>query len=398
MQRVSSPVTTVRERMGLGHTELGLLATKLYYFMFFASLGPLVSFFNIYLESQGLSGAQIGLMGSLAPLITLIANPFWGSVADRWQLHRPVLIACTILTGVITALFVATQHFWVLLGLVLMLYFVRTPVPTLVDASVMDWVRRTGNSYGRQRVWGSIGFVLVSYLFGRFVAGDDLRSIFWFHAAFIGLGCTLLGLLLPIERSPNRVNLWAGVQQMIRQPGYASFLVSMVLAGIGLAGYVNFLSLHLRALGGSDAQIGLAWSINALLEIPVMFMGARWFARYRYGRLIMIGFAGFALTFFGMSLANTPLQFLLVLPLNGISYGIFWVAVVGYAAEIAPPGLNATSQGVISAAQSGVGWGIGALLAGYLWDGFGGSTVFAVAAAALVLAIVAFGWGNRARV
>lgn len=399
MQKVSSePVALpVRQRYRLDQTELGLIAARLFYFSFFTALAPLVSFFNIYLEAQGLSGTQIGWISSLAPLVTLIANPIWGSIADRWQIHRQVLMLCTILTGVVAMLFVTASQFWVLLSLVLMLFFVRTPVPTLVDAAVMDIVRRTGNSYGRQRVWGSIGFVLVAYLFGRIIAGHDLRAIFWIHAGVIGIGCTLLGLLLPIERRQDRVNLWSGLQQMIDRPGYKSFLLAILLAGVGMAAYVNFLSMQLRALGGSEAQIGLAWAINAVLEIPMMYMGARWFGRYRNGRLILIGFAGFVLTFTGMALATTPMQFLLALPLNGISYGIFWVAVVGYAAEAAPSGLTATSQGLVGAVQSGFGWGVGALVAGYLWDGFGGQAVFAMAALALTGAFLVFWLGNRER-
>jgi PPP family 3-phenylpropionic acid transporter len=389
---VAVPLKT-RHRFGVGVS--GLLAAKLFYFVFFASLGPLVSFFNIYLMSQGLTGAQIGWIGSMAPLITLISNPFWGSLSDRWQIHRQILILCSILTGVATMLLTTAQGFWPLMGLVLLLFFVRTPVPTLVDASVMDTMRRTGGSYGRQRLWGSVGFVLLAYVFARWLVGEDLRPIFWFHAGLIGIGCTLLAFALPIERSPGRVNLVAGLRQMIKQPGYVSFAVALLLAGMGLSAYVNFLSLQMRALGGNEAQVGLAWAINAVLEIPMMFMGARWFARYRYGRLIVIGMIGFAITFAGMALAATPLQFLAVLPLNGISYGIFWVAIVGYASESAPSGLSATSQGVAAAIQSGIGGGIGALAAGYLWDGLGGSAVFVMAATALALAAVIFWIGNR---
>ncbi|MEZ4633447.1 MAG: MFS transporter [Caldilineaceae bacterium] len=392
---VALPLKT-RQRFGV--EALGLPAAKLFYFVFFASLGPLVSFFNIYLMAQGLTGAQIGWIASMAPLITLIANPFWGSLADRWQIHRKILILCTVLTGVATMLLTTANGFWPLMLLVLVLFFVRTPVPTLVDASVMDMMRRTGGSYGRQRVWGSVGFVLLAFVFGRWLVGDDLRPIFWFHAGLIGIGCTLLAFALPIERSPGQVNLVAGLRQMIKQPGYASFAVALFLAGMGLSAYINFLSLQMRALGGTEAQVGMSWSINALLEIPMMFMGARWFARYRYGRLIIVGMVGFAIAFTGIALAGTPQQFLAVLPLNGISYGIFWVAIVGYAAEAAPPGLTATSQGLAAAIQSGFGGGIGALTAGYLWDGFGGSAVFAMAATALALAAVIFWIGNRQRV
>ncbi len=400
MQRLSPAAVALplKTRPRISSPISGILAAKFFYFVFFASLGPLVSFFNIYLQSQGLSGAQIGWISSMAPLITLVSSPFWGGLADRWQIHRPVLVLCTILTGVVTMLLTAAQGFWVLMALVLMLFFVRTPVPILVDASVMDMMRRTGGSYGRQRMWGSIGFALATYVFGLLIAGNDLRLIFWLHAGFIGIGCTLLALTLPIERSNGRVNLVAGLRQMIGQPGYASFLVAILFAGIGLSGYVNFLSLQLGALGGSQAQIGLAWSMNVVLEIPVMYMGARWFARYRYGRLILVGFVGFIFTFAGMALAATPLQFLLVLPLNGISYGIFWVAVVGYASESAPPGLTATSQGLVGAIQGGIGWGVGALVCGYLWDGFGGSAVFALSATAIFIATVIFGLGNRRRI
>lgn len=397
----TSPVAvalTLKDRSRLGIGISGLTAAKLFYFLFYASLGPLVSFFNIYLMAQGLTGAQIGWISSMAPLITLIANPFWGSLADRWQIHRQILILCTILTGVATLLVTAAQGFWMLMALVLLLFFVRTPVPTLVDATVMDMMRRTGGSYGRQRMWGSVGFVLLAYVFAQWLVGEDLRPIFWFHAGLIGIGCTLLAFALPIERSPGRVNLVAGLRQMVKQPGYISFAVAILLAGMGMSGYVNFLSLQMRALGGSEAQVGLAWAINAVLEIPMMYMGAQWFARYRFGRLILVGFVGFVITFAGMALATTPLLFLAVLPLNGISYGIFWVAVVGYASESAPAGLTATSQGLVGAIQGGIGWGIGALISGYLWDAAGGSAVFSMSACAVVMAAIVFWSGNRQRI
>jgi MFS transporter, PPP family, 3-phenylpropionic acid transporter len=398
MQRVSSSVTNVgQEDSQLGQTAFGLSMAKLFYFVFFASLGPFVSFFNVYLEGQGLTGTQIGWIGTVAPLITLVANPFWGGISDRWQIHRPVLMLCTVLTGVATLSILLAQNYWMLMALVLVLFFVRTPVPTILDASVMDLVRRTGNSYGRQRMWGSVGFVLVAYTFGQWISGDDLRPIFWLHAGFIGIGCTLMAWFLPIERSLNRVNLLAGLKEMARQPGYVNFLAATVLAGMGLAGVMNFLSLHLRSLGGTDSQIGLAWALLAILEIPIMFMGIRWFARYRYDLLMRVAFIGFSILWIGFALAPSPEVLLMLLPLSGICYAIFWVSAVGYAAEVAPPGLSATSQGLVGAAQGGVGWGLGALVAGYLWDGFGGSAVFLAGSVLIGVAALIFSVGRRKR-
>jgi MFS transporter, PPP family, 3-phenylpropionic acid transporter len=397
MQRVfSSPVVDVnQESAQLRQTAFGLLMAKLFYFVFFASLGPFVSFFNVYLEGQGLTGTQIGWIGTIAPLVTLVANPFWGSISDRWQVHRPVLMLCTVLTGAATLMVLLAQNYWMLMALVLLLFFVRTPVPTLLDASVMDLVRRTGNSYGRQRMWGSVGFVLLAYGVGQWISGDDLRPIFWLHAGLIGIGCTLLAWFLPIERSPHRVDLLAGLRQMVGQPGYANFLAATVLAGMGLAGVLNFLSLHLRHLGATDGQIGMGWAFIAILEIPIMFMGIRWFARYRYDLLMRMAFIGFSILWIGFALAPSPGVLLALLPMSGVFYAIFWVSAVGYAAEVAPAGLTATSQGLVGAAQGGVGWGLGALVAGYLWDGFGGSAVFLVGAALIGVAALIFSVGRR---
>jgi PPP family 3-phenylpropionic acid transporter len=64
-----------------------LLVAKGSYFVFFAAIGCLVPFFNIYLQQKGLTGVEIGWLNSIAPLVALAANPFWGGVADRWQIH-----------------------------------------------------------------------------------------------------------------------------------------------------------------------------------------------------------------------------------------------------------------------------------------------------------------------
>src|SRR5690606_34079070 len=129
-------------------------------FFYFAAIGCLTPFLNVYFAHLGLSGAQIGWLGSLAPLIALTANPFWGAVADHWQIHRTVLALCAFAAGLVSLLYLVVDSFWPLLAVLVIMSFFRTPIGSLVDGTVMDIVRRTGQAYGRQRMWGSIGFVL----------------------------------------------------------------------------------------------------------------------------------------------------------------------------------------------------------------------------------------------
>jgi MFS family permease len=374
-----------------------LLVAKGYYFVFFAAIGCLVPFFNIYLEQKGLTGVEIGWLNSIAPLVALASNPFWGGVADRWQIHRQVLALCALVAGVVTLLFLPVNDFWLLLVLVTALAFFRTPIGSIVDSTVMDLVKQTESSYGQQRLWGTLGFVLATFSLGQLLAPTNLSLIFWLHGGLLGLGCAALSLLLPVQGADQKTNLLAGLRVLTGQPGYLSFLIAMTLMGMGIATYVGFLGLHLLALGGSGQQVGLAWAVNALPELLTMYYGRRWFAHYSYKRLFLLGLLGFALVWSLVGLAQTPLLILAVVPGSGLCFGFFWVAAVGYASETAPPGLSATAQTLMGAAQSGLGWAFGSVVAGYLWDLTDGHVVLFFAAATVGLAALIFWAGNRGR-
>lgn len=362
-----------------------LWVAKLYYFLFFAAIGSLAPYFNVYLGSQGLSGAQIGLLGSIPPIIALLANPFWGAIADRWQIHQQVLALCTLGAGLLSFPFLWASGFWPLLLLVVAMIFFRSPAPSLVDSAVMELVGRTGASYGRQRLFGSLGFVAFSYGLGQILTTEDLHAIFWLHGVLLAVGCSLLALLLPIDRLNERTHLVAGLRRLWQQPGYPSFLVMNVLMGAGAASFFGFIGLRVLALGGSEAQVGLVYALNAVTEIPVMFAGAPLLARFRPPHLIVAGLVGFAAVYSVMAQATSPTLILLVVPALGALYAGFWMSVVTYAAQSAPAGMRATGQSLVGAAQGGLGWAMGSVIAGVLWDRLGGSA-FLWAAAFLMLA------------
>ena len=274
------------------HPRAPLWVAKLYYFSFFAAIGAIAPFFNLFLQARGLSGVEIGLMGSIPPLIALAANPFWGGLADRWQWHQRVLALCALVAGLLSILFIFANSFAPLLLLLVFMVFFRTPVPTLLDTAVLGMVARTGASYGRQRLFGSIGFLIFSLGLGQIVTSANLSAIFWVHGAFFVLACAPLSLLLPFERTSERSDLLQGLRKLARQGSYMSFLVMNVVMGLGTACYVNFIGLRILQLGGTEAMVGLGYALNAVTEIPIMFVGARLMARFNHGQLILAGLLG----------------------------------------------------------------------------------------------------------
>ncbi|GIK39183.1 MAG: hypothetical protein BroJett011_30160 [Chloroflexota bacterium] len=395
--RQPRPAPVLTPNIAAGSVKWGLFVAKIYYLLFFGAIGSLVPFFNIYLQGKGLSGIEIGWLGSIAPFIALAANPFWGAVADRWQIHRLVLALCAFVAGLIALLFLGVSSFWPLMALVTALSFFRTPIGSIVDSAVMDMTKRTQSSYGQQRLWGTVGFVLATFVLGQLLTPAKLSLIFWLHGSLLGLACAGLSFLLPISSAPHRVGLLEGLRTLIGQGGYLSFLIAMTLLGMGISAYIGFLGLHILALGGTEAQVGLAWTANSLPEVVLMYFGASWLAHYSHKRLIVIGLLGFALVWTLVALASTPWLIITVLPGMGLCFGFFWVAAVGYASEAAPPGLSATAQALVGAAQSGLGWSLGSVMAGYLWDQTNGHVVFFFSASTFFLAAFIFWLGNRSQ-
>jgi len=371
-----------------------LLVAKAYYFLFFGAIGCLAPFLNIFFQQKGLTGSQIGLLSSIPPLVALTANPVWGTIADRWQIHRLVLALCALMAGTITLFFLQVEEFIVFVFLVTILTFFRTPIGAIVDSTVMDMVKRGNVMYGHQRLWGTIGFVLVSFGLGQLVTTNDLLLVFWLHTGLLGVGCVILGLMLPVQSIDQPVGIKQGIRILLTQRNYVSFLVAVSLLGMGVAGYVGFMGLQVVALGGTSQQVGLAWAANAVLELPLMYFGARWFAQVSNRRLILVAFFLFMLVWIFLGLSTTPTQVIFVVLGNGICFGIYWVAAVGYASYAAPPGLSATAQALVGAGFSGLGWSLGSVAAGNLWDLFGGHMVFFFSASMAMLAMLIFWLGS----
>lgn len=62
--------------------------------------------------------------------------------------------------------------------------------------------------------------------------------------------------------------------------------------------------------------------------------------------------------------------------LNGVAFSALWGAGVVQADELAPPSLQATSQGVLAAMYAGIGAGLGSLVGGVIYEQYGCNAMF----------------------
>lgn len=76
-----------------GTVDQELLTVKTFYFFFYSAFGSLFPLMGVYFKQMGMNAAQCGLLIGLRPFIEFLSAPFWGSLADRWQKGKLILLA-----------------------------------------------------------------------------------------------------------------------------------------------------------------------------------------------------------------------------------------------------------------------------------------------------------------
>jgi MFS transporter, PPP family, 3-phenylpropionic acid transporter len=385
--------TPAPQRWGV---DRALLVPKVFYFCFYAASSCLLPYLALYYRQSGLNGAQIGLLVGVSPIVTWLAAPFWGALADTTRQHRKIL-ATTIVGAIVTvALLALANGFWWLLPVVVCYSFFAAPIIPLVDNSVMNLLGARRELYGRQRVWGAIGWGISAAFVGVLVDRFGLDVRFY---AFILLFAVLLLVSTRLKVNVGSMSqpFWQGVRVLAGDRPLMIFLVTVLFSSMGSSIINSYVFLYLADLGASDTLMGLSQTVSTLSEMPVFFFSAPLLRKFGARGLLLISLSAYVIRLLAY---NVLPPVWLVLPINllhGLTFSALWVAGVSYANEVAPKGMGATAQGLFAGITMGLGSAAGALLGGTLYDSLGAIMMFRVAAGIVAMGLIFFASAGRTK-
>ncbi|XP_064637971.1 major facilitator superfamily domain-containing protein 6-like [Lineus longissimus] len=286
--------------------------------------------------------------------------------------------------------------FWSFTGIYMIAQVFYAPCSSLNDAIGYEILGDKRHLWGRQRVWGTIGFGLMALLSGP-ILDNVLRedgttnygiSCYLFIGFMVLSAMSAYGLKVPENFHCSK--MMKNIGTLLRDPMIISFLFCLFLFGLFFGAIMSFLFWYLLELEHAEYQnthkivCGLSLLINTLAEIPMLFFSGKIIKKIGEINCLYIAFIAYGIRFLGYAFL---MNIWLVLPielLHGFSFGLMFPAASMYASRIAPPGMSATLQGLVSAVHFGIGWGCGPLIAGPLYQAIGGSYMF------LTLAVVSF--------
>jgi MFS transporter, PPP family, 3-phenylpropionic acid transporter len=345
-------------------------------------------FLNVYYLRNGLNGTQIGWMAAVLPFCYLVITPLVSRLADRTR-RRVMILTLTVLgfgsALTLLALPGLKVTFLMLLGIVGLVSFFRSPVNPLADSLIAGMASRHQLDYGHMRLWGSLFFTLSAMTLGVVWQQSGFATMFLSSAVFF-LPVILAALLLdePAAVTPAHADTGQVQPRPARRtaldPGLLCLLGAtfLILAGLFMAG--TFGAVYVTQLGGSASLVGAMMGMAALGEVPGMIFGSRIARRIGDTNMLLLAYLIVAAGLAGYTLSASPWTLLAFAALRGIGFGAILVNTVTILNNRAPRELASTYQGILSAACWGLAPLLGGPISGWMYQTYGPFPFFIAAA------------------
>jgi len=291
-------------------------------------------------------------------------------------------------------------NFWMFFILMIIAYSAFNVVASMGDALCFNILEGKHGDYGVQRVFGSFGWGLTTVLAGYLVdiyskdlngAKDYTPALFLMAGLlFLDLICAWRMRIIPTAKSAD-----GGTQvlRLLKTPQIIVFVVWCLIVGILTSIIWQWLPWFLWDLADTLAEtescnkvdhttwltllLSLVMGIQCFAgEVPMFFLSGWVLKKLGHINTMTMVLAAFGLRFLLYSFLTDPWMSLPIEVLNGITFGIFYATMASYAHIIAPPGMEATMQGVVGAAFEGAGVAIGSLVGGAVYKAKGGVFMF----------------------
>ena len=359
-----------------------------FYFFYFATLGALVPYWGLYLQSIGFTPVDIGVLMALLMLSRIVAPVIWAWIADHHaQRMRVVRIAALITVIAFSGVFFGTGFWWLAAVMMVFSFFWNASLP-LLEVITMNHSGGHAGVYGRVRLWGSLGFIASVLALGPVI---DVYGPWWVLPSLMTLmgGIWLYSQLLP-ESDVQAPTLHAGrLRDVLRRPEVVAFLLACFLMQASHGPYYTFYSIYLEANGYSKSLIGVLWAFAVVCEIGVFLVMRRLLQYVALRVVLLMSFALATLRWLLIGHYPESLNVLIIAQvLHAATFGSFHASAIQMVYRFFTGRHQHRGQAIYGSASFGLGGAVGSFYSGHTWATLGPIISFDIAAVLAGLAFV----------
>ncbi|MEY8462682.1 MFS transporter [Streptococcus merionis] len=301
------------------------LAYLLMYMCYYLSWALFSSLISVYLLDLGYKASQVSAVVSTSFIASMLSQPLIGWLNDRMGIKKVTwLLLFLTIPGAL--LMIATQN-------LLLITLAYSWVLLLVNGSipVMEKIATSSPfTYGKIRIWGTIGFALGSQFAGLIY--ERIAPYAVFLAFIISMLLTLLGIWgtevdedVQLAKTPQLSAPDSTRKALFHNQTYLFYLfIAMLFSGVTNAGH-TYIPAMLEASGSTVQRVSSIVALAVLFETPLTLFSYKFMDQLSSSRLFKLTTLFVMLQFMIYALELGPMSNVMVTLLGKHTTGMLFI-------------------------------------------------------------------------
>ena len=247
-------------------------AYMLLYSFYFMSTSLFTTLISVYLMGKHYSASQVSTLVSVAFFLSMIAQPFFGYINERFGIVKMTTFSLGLIIGGVFGFLWAPNLFWltVFYGLVLVCLNGTAPMMEI-------FATQSPYAFRKIRVWGTIGYSVGVQIAGWVYHQFSPQAVYYtvLLTIVLSLFCLSAVRMKTSKKREEKMKEPVSIRPLLNNRPYLFFIILIGLAsGVGNIGHTYIPEL----LMDSGLPVQLASTVVALsvvVEAPLIFFSDR---------------------------------------------------------------------------------------------------------------------------
>lgn len=371
--------------MSLKFFRRDLWFARAYYFAFMGGWGFVLPFINLFYISLGLTGTQIGTIGSVSAIVGLIVSPILVSEIKKRPQARGILQASLVLGAIAYFLIGQQTVFFPILLIVFFQALIVSGTMPASDAMAVHVSEEAGTGYGSVRVWASVGWIITVLTAGwliehkGFEAGFVGVSLMWLLAALITLLIQPRYFISRRMAGVQTTSVRTAISHITQDRTLFGYAIAVIFIGFLNQGVVQFENVFLSQLGASKQLISVAGILSAIVEIPFMVFADRYVRRKGGHHVMLLAISMILLQRAAVLLFPSIVTIMIVRFIGGVAFSFMTISSVFLISSRTDSSATGTVLAIYTVTLSGFVNMLAAPVSGAIFDAVGARWLYALA-------------------
>ena len=260
-------------------------AYMLLYSFYFMSTSLFTTLISVYLMGKHYSATQVSTLVSVAFFLSMIAQPFFGYINERFGIVKMTTFSLSLIIGGVFGFLWAPNLFWltVFYGLVLVCLNGTAPMMEI-------FATQSPYAFGKIRVWGTIGYSVGVQIAGWVYHQFSPQAVYYtvLLTIVLSLFCLSAVRMKTSKKREEKMKEPVSIRPLLNNRPYLFFIILIGLAS-GVGNIVHTYIPELLMDSGLPVQLAsTVVALSVVVEAPLIFFSDRFMDHWSLRVLIAL--------------------------------------------------------------------------------------------------------------